>query len=302
MARFCIECGAPLKEGAAFCTSCGAPVYEEETEPTCPHCGAPLDPGAAFCTECGARVDTTATMVMPAESPQDADGVRQAANLGSAANTTKKSVLPYAIGAAIAVVAVAAALVFFLDPFGWRAGADGGTAGGQETQQGSQAGASGSGDSAQSDDAGTSGSSADDQGATSADEDAATSGDVADEEPPATEPSPVQVPVVDHTTGVNPASEADDYYVLPESSTRVYSASELSGLSDWDLKVARNEIFARHGRGFNDDALQAYFNSKSWYRQLYTPEEYDALPDQLSETEHANVDVIKSLEPESNFH
>ena len=28
MAKFCTECGAPLKENAKFCTSCGKPVGE----------------------------------------------------------------------------------------------------------------------------------------------------------------------------------------------------------------------------------------------------------------------------------
>ena len=98
-----------------------------------------------------------------------------------------------------------------------------------------------------------------------------------------------------------PEPEYNDYYILPDSSSYYYSYGELSGMSSYDLYLARNEIFARHGRGFKDSALQEYFNSKSWYQQIYTPDEYDAMPDQLSETEHANIDVIKSLEPESNF-
>lgn len=105
----------------------------------------------------------------------------------------------------------------------------------------------------------------------------------------------------DHSKGTNSASTSDDYYVLPESSTRVYSASELAGLSDWDLKVARNEIFARYGRGFSDTALQDYFNSKSWYTRKYSPEEFDSMTSPLNDTERANIDVIKSLEPASNF-
>ena len=290
MTRYCIECGAPLKEGASFCTNCGAPVYEEtDAEPTCPHCGAPLDPGAAFCVECGAPVNSTATMVMPAVDAQDAARAPQGMPSVPAA---KKNMAPYAIGAAIAAVGVAIALVLIINPFGWELGPHKDGAEGQSTQQESKVAGSGSADAADSDDADAADSSADEQG------DATDAGDSAAE---SEQPTISVAPEVDHNTGVNRASESDDYYVLPESSTRVYAASELSGLSDWDLKVARNEIFARHGRGFKDSALQEYFNSKSWYQQIYTPDEYDAMPDQLSETEHANIDVIKSLEPESNF-
>lgn len=38
-------------------------------------------------------------------------------------------------------------------------------------------------------------------------------------------------------------------YVIPDSSSRYLSTSELQGYSDWQLYIARNEIYARHGRG-----------------------------------------------------
>ena len=38
--------------------------------------------------------------------------------------------------------------------------------------------------------------------------------------------------------------------------------------------IARNEIYARHGRKFNDSELQAYFNSKSWYKGTVNPEDF----------------------------
>ena len=36
-------------------------------------------------------------------------------------------------------------------------------------------------------------------------------------------------------------------YILPDSSSRILSDSEVSGLSKEELRLARNEIFARHG-------------------------------------------------------
>lgn len=95
---------------------------------------------------------------------------------------------------------------------------------------------------------------------------------------------------------VNHASTSNDDYVLPDATSHVYTTEELSGLSAWDLKVARNEIYARHGRKFNDAELQSYFDSKSWYHAQYSPEEFDAQSGILNDTELANVDVLRSAE------
>lgn len=88
-------------------------------------------------------------------------------------------------------------------------------------------------------------------------------------------------------------------YVLTDSSTRRYTAAELSALSDWELYLARNEIYARHGREFANDDLRRHFEATSWYRPSYTPEEFDAAAsDLLSDVERANIDTILSIEQE----
>lgn len=69
--------------------------------------------------------------------------------------------------------------------------------------------------------------------------------------------------------------------------------SEVSGLSKSELRLARNEIFARHGRMFDDQELQDYFNSKSWYRGTIRPEDFSE--SMLSETEKANIETIKNM-------
>lgn len=55
-------------------------------------------------------------------------------------------------------------------------------------------------------------------------------------------------------------------YMFAESGYKLLTEAELAGKSAWELKVGRNEIYARHGRQFKDQALQAYFNSCSWYK------------------------------------
>ena len=103
----------------------------------------------------------------------------------------------------------------------------------------------------------------------------------------------VTVPEPDPAPTSTPSSGGT--YVLPDSSTRLYSADELSGLSDWELYVARNEIYARHGRMFQKQDLQDYFNSQSWYTPLYSPEEFDSMG-LLSSTEQQNASTILSVE------
>jgi hypothetical protein len=58
-----------------------------------------------------------------------------------------------------------------------------------------------------------------------------------------------------------------------------------------DLRVLRNEIYARHGRVFKDKELQKYFDSQAWY----TPNP-DFTDDQLNEIEAANLVKIKEAE------
>ena len=52
-------------------------------------------------------------------------------------------------------------------------------------------------------------------------------------------------------------------YIFPNSSSVLLTDAEVSGISKDQLRIGRNEILARHGRRFNDQALQQYFDSKS---------------------------------------
>lgn len=52
----------------------------------------------------------------------------------------------------------------------------------------------------------------------------------------------------------------------PAQKNHYLSLDELSNCSCRELKLLRNEIYARHGRIFKSDDLQKHFQSKSWYR------------------------------------
>ncbi len=92
------------------------------------------------------------------------------------------------------------------------------------------------------------------------------------------------------------AYAVDDDYVFPDSDSRYISRSELVSLTDDELRIARNEIYARHGRRFNDPTLQAYFDSKSWYDGTIEADDFDESV--LNDYETTNALLIHDYEEE----
>lgn len=86
--------------------------------------------------------------------------------------------------------------------------------------------------------------------------------------------------------------------MLSESDSRRYTETEIEnmGMSSWELCLARNEIYARHGRKFKDEKIQEYFDNKDWYEGIYSPEEFDAMTSPLNDIERANAETIQSYE------
>lgn len=92
-----------------------------------------------------------------------------------------------------------------------------------------------------------------------------------------------------------PEPETDNSdYILQDSGTRLLNEQDLAGLSKAELRKARNEIFARHGRKFKDSELQAYFDSQPWYNGRIAPEDFKE--DSVSEIEKRNAEFIQSFE------
>lgn len=88
--------------------------------------------------------------------------------------------------------------------------------------------------------------------------------------------------------------EGDPGFVIPDSSTRYLTEADIVTLSDWEKKIARNEIYARHGRKFNSAELQQYFDSMDWY----TPsiEAKDFKDEMLNDVERYNTRLISQYE------
>ena len=85
-------------------------------------------------------------------------------------------------------------------------------------------------------------------------------------------------------------------YIIPNSSSELLTRDSLVGLNAGDLLLARNEIFARHGRMFDDEWLQSYFDSQPWYQPIYSPSEFSY--DLLSAIEIENINTILAYEAE----
>lgn len=88
--------------------------------------------------------------------------------------------------------------------------------------------------------------------------------------------------------------EAEEAKLREKISTEEITGDMLSGLFIEDLRVLRNEIYAKHGRVFKDKELQKYFAAQSWYQP--NPDFKD---DSLNEIESKNLAVIKEVEESS---
>lgn len=60
-------------------------------------------------------------------------------------------------------------------------------------------------------------------------------------------------------------------YILPDSNKRYLTMDDVENLTLQEINYAKNEIYARHGRRFNSNELQTYFDSKSWYNGTISP-------------------------------
>lgn len=87
-------------------------------------------------------------------------------------------------------------------------------------------------------------------------------------------------------------------YIFPDSNSRYLSEEEIRSMDADKLRIARNEILARHGYIFNDEELNQYFNSTSWYHGTVRSDEF-RMDWVLNDFEKKNIELISYVE-ESN--
>jgi len=115
---------------------------------------------------------------------------------------------------------------------------------------------------------------------------------------PAPSPAPPSPPVVIATPAPLPpppapppvaAPPAASGFIFPDSDRRYLGRDEIARLTRDQLRIARNEIYARRGRYFQDASLTAHFSRFAWYR----PNTWEPA---LNAYEKANVSLIQSME------
>lgn len=98
----------------------------------------------------------------------------------------------------------------------------------------------------------------------------------------------------DSAESVNKTVEAE--FVFPDSDSRYLDDEDVKGLSKAEIKAATYEICAREGMIFENEKLNQYYSSRSWYEPKYTQEEFwQKVYQVLNEYERANLMYLVGL-------
>lgn len=98
-------------------------------------------------------------------------------------------------------------------------------------------------------------------------------------------------PTEDEKDTQAPAFTGHDGDVFPQSSDRLLSEGDVGVLTDYELRIAINEIYARNHYQFQNADMREYFSKKDWYTGLY-PNQEDVRA-KFNSTEEANVKLME---------
>ena len=112
---------------------------------------------------------------------------------------------------------------------------------------------------------------------------------------PSAAPTPTPSPTPPPTPTPSPApTPSAGGYILPDSAARLLTRADVADLTWEQCCLARNEIFARHGRIFQTPQIAAYFGAQSWYHGTVPGASFDN--NSLTPTERANADFLANYE------
>lgn len=281
----CRNCGNEIQNGKKFCGKCGTPVINQ-----CPQCGKELSDGVKFCPGCGYNLVRN----KPDESLEN----RSSASSQGTKKSKKSGTFPVIIIIIAALLALlTGAVIFgfyhFASPMKKQA---------VESEQTSDRNSEGNDSKDKR---------KQEEEKETEEETTKKSGSAETEDSMETETTAAPSFIwgggrVDETTAPWSSEEEttevwggltdteETGYVLPDSNLRFLQESDLDGMTLDQLRVARNEIYARHGRMFDSEDLQDYFNRQPWYIGSVAPKDFDE--DVLNSYEKANLEVIKAVE------
>lgn len=101
--------------------------------------------------------------------------------------------------------------------------------------------------------------------------------------------------VIDAAPQVTDPFSDPDGYILPTDSQYITEA-DLYPFSEEEVKLIRNEIYARHGYSFTMDKFRDYFSTKNWYVENPNVNVNTFGTQHMNQYERANVDTIKTYE------
>lgn len=81
------------------------------------------------------------------------------------------------------------------------------------------------------------------------------------------------------------------------SSTKLLTAADVSNLTAAELRIMRNEMYARHGYSFKLSDMQQHFDKQDWYMPVSTD-----VTGQLTKLEQTNEALIKRYEQYTATH
>ena len=86
-------------------------------------------------------------------------------------------------------------------------------------------------------------------------------------------------------------------YIFPDSDKKYLTEEEVLGIDANVLKMAKNEIFARHGYIFKSKEIKEYFQKTSWYKEKVEADNFNS-DKVFNDFEKKNVELIKKVENE----
>ncbi|WP_349943960.1 YARHG domain-containing protein [Lacrimispora sp. BS-2] len=309
----CQSCGSENTEGKKFCSKCGAPVTAFQPKQFCPNCGKEITPGKKFCGRCGTKVsDGPAAQETPEKIKQEPIAVHH--------EKQKKHGGLFILLAVLAIVLAGGGgfsiYRFILVPSGGTSiysriadSKDKEETDDEDEKKDEEKESDASEENKETESNLTEGSATETasswgsmlqgntsgQGTETAMTGAATEAYLFAETQPAYE-SQYGMQGAQYNAAQGQAVSAD--YILPDSGIRYLMAADFALLTKEQLRIARNEIYARHGRIFKADDLNAYFQSKAWYTATVAPEDFT--DEILNVYEKYNAKFIQEQENKMN--